>query len=123
MWPLRLSFKQQQGQQGEQRALTYLRKRGLAHVESNYHCACGEIDLIMRDGEQLVFVEVRQRSGASHGGAAASISGAKIKRVVLAARTYLQRYRRMPPCRIDVVAIDGEQLEWLVDAIDSPNAT
>lgn len=119
MWPLRLSPKQQQGQEGEQQALAYLRARGLEHVESNFHCACGEIDLIMRDGKQLVFVEVRRRSDASHGGAGASISPAKMRRVVRAAQTYLQRYPREPACRIDVVAIDGERLEWLVDAVQT----
>lgn len=120
MWPLRLSLRQQQGQQGEQRALAYLRGRGLAHVESNYRCSCGEIDLIMRDGSELVFVEVRQRADASRGGAAASISPAKQRRVVNAAQTYLQRYPRVPPCRIDVVTIDAEHLEWLVNAIEGP---
>ena len=118
--PLRLSPTQQQGQEGEQRALDYLRGRGLAHVESNFRCACGEIDLIMRDGAQLVFVEVRRRAKTSHGGAGASISPAKIRRILRAADTYLQRYTRVPPCRIDVVAIDGEQLDWLVDAVQSP---
>ncbi|QYF95268.1 YraN family protein [Massilia sp. PAMC28688] len=119
MWPLRLSPKQRQGQAGEQRALAYLRGRGLEHVESNFSCACGEIDLVMRDGKQLVFVEVRQRAASSYGGAMASISPAKIRRVVRAAHTYLQRFPRVPPCRIDVVAIDGEQLEWLVDAVQA----
>lgn len=120
MWPLRLSPKQQQGQQGEQRALEYLRGRGLEHVESNFHCRSGEIDLIMRDGVQLVFVEVRHRSDPSHGGAADSIGPAKVRRIVRAADTYLQRYPRVPACRIDVVAIDGDRLEWLVDAIQAP---
>ena len=117
MWPLRLSPRQQQGQQGEQRALAYLRGRGLAHIDSNFRCTCGEIDLIMRDGAQLVFVEVRQRGDPSRGGAAASINPAKMRRIVNAAHTYLQRFPRPPPCRIDVVAIDGDALEWIRDAI------
>lgn len=117
MWPARLSGKQRQGRLGEQRALDHLLGQGLRLVESNFQCKCGEIDLIMRDGAALVFVEVRQRSHGSHGGAAASITPAKIRRVVRAAQFYLQRFPRVPPCRIDVVAIDGEHLDWLRDAV------
>jgi len=117
MWPARLSPRQMQGQAGEQRALAYLAQHGLKLVEANFHCKGGEIDLILRDGAALVFVEVRQRAAGTHGGAAASITAAKIRRVVRAAQTYLLRFERVPPCRIDVVAIDGEHLEWLRDAI------
>ena len=117
MWPARLSGKQQQGQAWEQRALAHLVGHGLTLVETNYHCKSGEIDLILRDGDALVFVEVRQRAGRTHGGAAASITPAKIRRVVRAAETYLQRFARMPACRIDVVAIDGDAIDWLRDAI------
>lgn len=117
MWPARLSGKQRQGQLGEQRALTYLIRHGLTLVEANYRCKSGEIDLILRDGEALVFVEVRQRASRNHGGAAASITAAKIGRVVRAAQTYLLRFPRVPPCRIDVVAINGDCLDWLRDAV------
>jgi putative endonuclease len=117
MWPARLSGKQRQGQLWEQRALRHLLGHGLTLVESNYVCKSGEIDLILRDGEALVFVEVRQRAGATHGGAAASITPAKVRRVVRAAQTYLLRFPRVPACRIDVVAIDGERLDWLRDAV------
>ncbi len=118
MWPSRLSAKQRQGQGGEQRALAHLSAHGLRLVESNFRCKSGEIDLILRDGEALVFVEVRQRQGASHGGAAASITPAKIGRLLRAAQTYLQRFPRVPPCRFDVVAIDGPQLDWLRGCIE-----
>ncbi len=117
MWPSRLSAKQRQGQGWEQHALSHLRKQGLRLVESNFSCKCGEIDLIMRDGASLVFVEVRQREGFAHGGAAASITPAKRRRIVNAAQVYLLRFPQVPPCRIDVVAIDGGQLDWLRDAI------
>ena len=117
MWPARLSNKQRQGQEWEQRALRYLIGHGLTLVEANFQCKCGEIDLILRDGEALVFVEVRQRAGTTHGGAAASITPAKIRRVVRAAQTYLLRFPREPQCRIDVVAIDGDAIDWLRDAI------
>lgn len=119
MWPARRSAKQQLGQQGEELALAHLRRHGLQHVDSNFSCSCGEIDLIMRDGAQLVFVEVRQRTADSHGGAGASVGPAKMRRVVNAAQVYLQRFPRVPPCRIDVVAIDGQHIAWLRDAIQA----
>src|ERR1700740_196213 len=115
--PGRRSDKQQLGQDSEQRALAFLRGQGLQLIQANFQCKLGEIDLILQDGATLVFVEVRQRAGRSHGGAAASITPAKIGRVVRAAQVYLQRYPRVPPCRIDVIAIDGEHLDWLRDAI------
>lgn len=118
MWPLRLSGKQRQGQDWEQRALAHLQGHGLTLVEANYRCRSGEIDLILRQGEELVFVEVRQRASASHGGAAASITPAKRARVVRAAQTYLAQFPRIPPCRIDVVAIDGDTVNWLRGAIE-----
>ena len=119
MWPVRLSFRQRQGQRGEQRALAYLLGQGLALVEANFCCSGGEIDLVMREGDALVFVEVRERSSVSHGGAAASITHAKRRRIVCAAQVYLQRFARLPACRIDVVAIDGGDIEWLQDAISA----
>ena len=117
MWPLRLSAKQRQGEGWEQHALAHLQGHGLRLVETNFRCKSGEIDLILRDGEVLVFVEVRQRAANNHGGAAASITPAKIGRLVSAASTYLLRFPRVPPCRFDVIAIDADQLDWLRDAI------
>jgi len=117
MWPLRLSAKQRQGQLGERRALDFLEAQGLTLVEANFRCKGGEIDLVLRDGAALVFVEVRQRASRSHGGAAASITPAKLRRLVCAAQFYLQRLPQLPPCRIDVVAIDGDQVDWLRDAV------
>lgn len=118
MWGARLSDKQRQGQRWEQAALAHLQRHGLVLVEANFQCKLGEIDLIMRDADTLVFVEVRQRAGSAHGGAAASITPAKIRRLVRAAQLYLLRFPEMPPCRFDVVAIDAGQLEWLRNAIE-----
>ncbi|MES2898369.1 MAG: YraN family protein [Pseudomonadota bacterium] len=119
MWPLRLSGKQRQGQAWENRALAFLEAKGMTLVEANFSCKSGEIDLILRDSGELVFVEVRQRACGSHGGAASSITPAKQRRVVKAAQTYLQRFERTPACRIDVIAIDGELLDWLPNAIQA----
>ena len=118
MWQEKLSLTQQQGRVWEQRALTYLKLRGLTLVTINYTCRGGEIDLIMRDRDTLVFVEVRQRDGNGYGGAAASISPAKIRRLVRAAQTYLLRYTRLPPCRFDVLAVDGDKIDWLRNVIE-----
>ncbi len=70
-----------------------------------------------RDGT-LVFVEVRARSGKTHGGAGASVGGAKQRRIIFAARHYLMRLREMPPCRFDVVLVEDELL-WLKAAFDA----
>lgn len=114
------------GDEGEERALHYLQQRGLALVERNYRVARGpgargaEVDLIMRDRDgTLVFVEVRQRADGDHGGAAASVTRGKQRRCILGARFYLQQLSVWPPCRFDVVAIDGEELTWLVAAFDA----
>lgn len=118
MWPTRLSRKQEQGRAWEEAALAYLQRHGLVLVEANFRCKLGEIDLILRDGATLVFVEVRQRAAGAQVGAAASIGPAKIRRILRAAQFYLQRFTRMPPCRIDVVAIDGGDIAWLKNAIE-----
>jgi putative endonuclease len=118
MWPTRLSRKQEQGRAWEDMALAYLERRGLVLVEANFRCKLGEIDLILRDGATLVFVEVRQRAAGAPVSAAASIGPAKIRRIIRAAQVYLQRFDRLPPCRIDVVAIDGDDIEWITNAIE-----
>jgi putative endonuclease len=118
MWSLRLSPRQAQGRDWERTALLHLKRQGLKRVEENFRCKGGEIDLIMMDGATLVFVEVRQRADREHGGAAASITPAKIRRLVRAAQFYLLRFPVTPPCRFDVVAIDGDQLEWLTNVIE-----
>jgi len=71
-----------------------------------------------RDGT-LVFVEVRARMDASHGGAAASVTAQKQQRLIFAAQHYLLRHASPPPCRFDVVAIDGDNLIWLQAAFDA----
>ncbi|KQQ30975.1 hypothetical protein ASF61_17220 [Duganella sp. Leaf126] len=109
----RRTAQQQLGQLGEDRALAYLLAQGLVLVERNFRCKAGEIDLIMRDGAHLVFVEVRRRAAGSFGGAAASVTAAKQQRLVHAAQFYLLRQRPLPPCRFDLVALDGDRLAWL----------
>lgn len=113
----------QLGDAAEDVALAHLQQAGLRLLARNYRTpgrGGGEIDLIMRapDGT-CVFVEVRQRNTASHGGAAASVSALKQRRIVFAARHYLMRLNTMPPCRFDVVAIQAGGIEWLQGAFDA----
>ena len=114
------------GDDGEARALAHLLRHGLVLVRRNYRVAAGprarggEVDLILRDRDgTLVFVEVRARARLGHGGAAASVGAVKQRRVIFAAHHFLRAYPTLPPCRFDVVAIDGEQLEWLKAAFDA----
>jgi putative endonuclease len=108
------------GDAAESQALRWLTARGLTLVERNYRVARGpaarggEIDLILREpGGTLVFVEVRARRSAEFGGAAASIGAVKQQRIVFAAQHYLARLGAPPPCRFDVVTVDGDRIAWL----------
>ena len=85
------------------------------------HARGGEVDLIMRERDgTLVFVEVRSRQSAAFGGAAASVSASKQRSLVLAAQYFLMNTQRStPPCRFDVVAIDGDRIEWLRGAFEA----
>ena len=114
------------GDAAEALALAHLMARGLTLVRRNYRVAKGpgarggELDLILRERDgTLVFVEVRTRRNASHGGAAASVSPTKRRTLVWAARHFLSAIDPMPPCRFDVVAIDGDRVEWLRAAFDA----
>jgi len=111
--------KQVEGDAGEELALRFLLQQGLALVERNFRCKGGEIDLVMRDGRSLVFVEVRKRAASGYGGAAASVTARKQARLIVAAQTFLQRCTMPPACRFDVIAIDGTALEWLKNAIEA----
>ena len=114
------------GDEGEARACAHLLRHGLTLVQRNYRVAAGprarggEVDLILRDRDgTLVFAEVRARAGAGHGGAAASVTPAKQRRIVYAAQHYLRAFATPPACRFDVVAIEGSSIEWLRAAFDA----
>ena len=117
------------GDSAETIALAHLTKAGLKLADRNYRTpgrGGGEIDLVMHDRDgTLVFVEVRQRSSRSHGGAGASISGIKRQRIIFAARHYLMRFATPPPCRFDVVLMQGgmdagdANIDWLRAAFDA----
>lgn len=118
MPPLPFQSKQARGRQGEDDALAYLLLQGLVLLQRNYLCKGGELDLIMRDGASVVFVEVRLRSSTTFGGALASITPAKQRRMVVAAQTWLLGQKTLPPCRFDALAIDGGRISWLKNILD-----
>ncbi|MBC2657961.1 YraN family protein [Pseudomonas sp. MSSRFD41] len=117
--------RQQSGRDAESLALRHLQQQGLRLVAQNWLCKRGELDLVMLDGDTVVFVEVRYRQHAQWGGALGSIDGRKRQKLILAAQFFLQSESRWSshPCRFDVVAIDGTpgpqaQLNWLRNAFD-----
>lgn len=127
------STTKRRGDAAEALALTHLQRQGLRLVQRNFKTpgrGGGEIDLIMREADgTVVFVEVRQRAGASRGGAGGSITPVKQQRIILAARHFLLQLGSEPPCRFDVVLVDGRlshdgtgteaQIAWLRAAFDA----
>jgi len=109
---------QETGQAAEARALTYLEGHGLRLRARNFRIRRGEIDLIMQDGEEVVFVEVRARSAGEFGDGVDSITHAKRRRLLAAAGAWLQRQRDEPPARFDVIALQPghNEVTWLKDA-------
>ncbi|WP_106225894.1 YraN family protein [Legionella pneumophila] len=114
---------QEKGKFAEQLALNYLKEHGLELVIQNYRCRLGEIDLIMREGAYLVFIEVRSRSNSSFGGGLASITYEKKQKIIKTTSHYMIKYRIQDkfPIRFDVVSIDGisNKITWLKNAFDA----
>ena len=108
------------GQIAENLAARFLEQRGLTVTARNYRCRGGEIDLVCRDGTALVFVEVRLRRNAAFGGAAASVTPTKQRRIILAAQHYLMTHSLAnSDCRFDCVLLNdvsANHIEWLRDA-------
>ena len=117
------SSKQLAGDAFETLACQYLEQQGLTLIARQLACPRGEIDLVLRHGNTLVLVEVRARLHASHGGAAASITLGKQRKLLCAAKWHLPMLSKLffddatPPCRIDVVTFDRGHLQWIQDAI------
>lgn len=113
--------KRVEGEQHESAAAQYLSHQGLKLLETNYHSKFGEIDLIMRDADALVFVEVRYRKSNRFGGAQASITSSKQRKIALTALHYLQKRKQTnATCRFDTVSISPQELQWVKDAFYSP---
>ncbi|NWN82319.1 MAG: YraN family protein [Halomonas sp.] len=111
------------GEAVERLVANWLADRGLEAVAANQHAKGGELDLVMRDGQTLVFVEVRHRADTRYGHPLETITATKQRRLVRAARFYLHRNRLSCPCRFDVVAVTGTSPEldfqWVVNAFDA----
>ncbi|MCH8544358.1 MAG: YraN family protein [Alcanivorax sp.] len=111
--------RRQQGSAAEQAAERWLQQQGLRTVQRNFHCRQGEIDLIMRTGNTLIFVEVRLRTSPEYGGALASVTPRKQRRLIHAARYYLARHPSCHDmdCRFDVLGMapddDGFRFDWV----------
>jgi putative endonuclease len=106
------------GARAEAHAVDYLRARGVAIVARNFRTRHGEIDIVARDRNVLVFIEVRRRGSGAFGGAAASITARKRARLVLTAQAYLATLPKEPPCRFDAILLDGPDptaIEWQRD--------
>ncbi len=114
--------RKQRGDRAEHLAEKYLHAQGLKTVQRNFRTRLGEIDLVMRDGATLVFVEVRLRSSQEYGGAAASVGHSKQQRIIAAAQQYLSGHTSPPPCRFDVVLLnqlDVAGIEWIKNAFSA----
>jgi len=111
------------GNSTEKRACEYLLEAGLKLIEKNYACHRGEIDLIMRDKNSLVFVEVRYRKNDHFGSALESITIHKQKRLIYTAQQYLQRTRTPLASRFDVIAMSGTEPDFSINWIKNAFGT
>ncbi len=122
-WARALGGGRSLGERAEDRALAWLKRRGLELLTRNFRCRYGEIDLVMRDRDTLVIVEVRCRDGASFARAALTVNGTKQLRLARAALAFIAQHPEfdMTPLRFDVLGIDGQpgrrvRPEWVRDA-------
>ncbi|MDB2386811.1 YraN family protein [Shewanella sp.] len=104
------------GQAAEAAARQYLEQHGLQFVEQNVRYRFGEIDLVMRDGKDWVFIEVKFRTHSQYGGAVNALSAAQTRRLRQAASHYIQINRIDAICRFDVIAADPTSIQWIRNA-------
>ncbi|MDK4575612.1 YraN family protein [Kingella kingae] len=104
------------GKAAEDCALAFLQTQGCKLVARNWHCPYGEIDLIMRLGDKLLFIEVKFRKSAAFGGAAYSITPRKLAKLQRSIEYYLQINQLNTPCRLDAVLLQGNNApQWLTN--------
>lgn len=115
------------GQLAEQQACDFLTQQGLQLIERNYHCRNGEIDLIMQDNQDIIFVEVRVRNNPRYGNAIESVDYRKQKKMIKTATYYLyqQKWLNKVNCRFDVIGISYTQakaaINWIKNAFSANN--
>ena len=111
------------GKRAEEISAHFLEKNGLKILDRNYHCRGGEIDLICKEKQTFVFVEVRLRQSLAYGGAGESIDLPKQRKIILAATHYLQQHHLWDKsCRFDCILLDKEdegRIEWIKNAFST----
>lgn len=105
----------------ENQAVLFLEQKGYRIIERNYTARQGEIDLVAQDGEYLVFIEVKSRSGGEMGAALEAVTPAKQRKIIHTARSYLCRrgYSEWTPCRFDVLAFEGGKIYHIENAFEA----
>ncbi len=121
-----MSANRDKGLSRETEARAYLERRGLRCLAQNFHCRLGEIDLVMRDGDAICFVEVKYRGSRAFGGAAHSLPRSKRQKLIRAAQFFLATNRKLAavPLRFDALLIqrqaDGsDEIMWIKDAFQA----
>ena len=111
------------GKEGEKQAARFLKKKGLKILEHNYRTRSGEIDLIAKDKQELVFVEVKTRSGEEFGSALEAVDSRKCRQIARVASEYLMKHDGFDqPTRFDVIGIliqDSVHIEHIKNAFDA----
>jgi putative endonuclease len=118
---IKASLSLQRGQTAENRALQYLTSKGIQHIESNFRAKTGEIDLIVKEGNTLIFLEVKARKSNQYGHPAEFVTPAKQRKIIKTAQLYLLKHPALNnlPCRFDVItmtSVDQANIEWICDA-------
>ena len=111
------------GEEAEREAERHLRSLGCRILARRWRCPLGELDLVVREGEEIVFVEVKARSGSSFGPAELAVDGRKRKRIVRAALSYVEKERVSSPLRFDVVVLQGGELRHIRAAFSAEGYT
>lgn len=115
------SWRRRRGDDAEARVQAHLEQHGFRLLHRNWQCRLGELDLVMQQGDTLAIVEVRQRADTRYGGAAASVTATKQRKLVQATRALLAKQPQLANCniRFDVAAIEGETINWIQHAFDA----
>jgi putative endonuclease len=121
-----VSFRKKKGDAGENLAVAHLQSLDYTILKRNFSASGGEVDIICKDGDMLVFVEVKTRAGRRQGEPAEAVGPAKQRRIIAAAMEYLSEYEAWDePCRFDVIAVAADKngrlqfWEHLQDAFDA----
>ncbi len=111
------------GREGEEIAIKFLKKNGYKIIEQNYKVPLGEIDIIAKDGDTLVFIEVKARESLEFGRPFEAVNYTKMKKITKAALSYIKKFKETPPCRFDVLSVyfkdKRPEIELIRDAFEA----